>query len=125
MPFRLIFTLLLVALVAVFTGFNLDNKCNVWLFHTFQDVPVCFTILISLLAGVFITLPFTLGKRMTKEEREAKRAEKKEKKNESKNSSVPAVTSVSSAPEQSSADAVPAHAETEHSSDLISGESPK
>ena len=105
MPFKLILTLVLVAFVAVFTGFNLDNSCNVWLFYTFKDVPVFVTILISLVAGVVITLPFTLGKRvkqvekeekekrfrkMEKEEKKAQKAAKKAAAKASKNTSVPA-----------------------------------
>ena len=63
MPIRLLLTLLVAVFAAVFTGFNLDNKCNVWLFRTFEMVPVAITIIISLLTGVIIMLPFTIGKR--------------------------------------------------------------
>lgn len=77
MPIKLILTLALVVLVTVFTGFNLDNKCNIWLFHTFEQIPVSVTILISLLIGVLITLPFTFGKRVKDvEKKERRRAEK-------------------------------------------------
>lgn len=57
MPFKLIFTILLIVFVAVVTGFNLDNRCNVWLFHTFEDIPVIVTILSSFVLGVIVTLP--------------------------------------------------------------------
>ena len=62
MPFRLIGSLIVAALAVFFTGYNLGNRCNVWIFHTFEDVPVAVTIIVSLIAGVVITLPFTLGK---------------------------------------------------------------
>ncbi len=111
MPIKLILTLILVAFVAVFTGFNLDNSCDIWLFHTFKDVPVFLTILISLVCGVVITLPFTLGKRvkqveqeekqkkLRKMEREEKKAQKEARKAQKKSASK------SSAPESQEATA--------------------
>ena len=62
MPVRLLFTIAVAAFAAVFTGLNLDNKCNVWLFHHFEDVPVAASIFISFLAGVLVMLPFTIGR---------------------------------------------------------------
>lgn len=62
MPVKLIGSLIVAAIAALFTGYNLDNKCNVWIFHTFEQVPVALTIIVSLMAGVIITLPFTFGK---------------------------------------------------------------
>ena len=63
MPVKLIGTLCVAVVAAFFTGYNLDHRCDVWLFHTFENVPVAVTILVSLLSGVIITLPFTFGKR--------------------------------------------------------------
>ena len=74
MPIRLLLTLLVAAFAVVFAGFNLDNKCNVWLFRTFEMVPVAITIIISLLTGVIIMLPFTIGKRGKKKEKPAEAA---------------------------------------------------
>ncbi len=62
MPLKLIGSLIVAAIAALFTGYNLGNRCDVWIFHTFKDVPVAFTIIVSLIAGVVITLPFTFGK---------------------------------------------------------------
>ncbi len=62
MPIKLIGTIILMVIVALFTGFNLDNRCNIWLFHTFEQVPVYITILGSFVAGVIVTLPFTFKK---------------------------------------------------------------
>lgn len=62
MPLKLIGSLIVAAIAALFTGYNLDNKCDVWIFHTFEQVPVALTIIVSLMAGVLITLPFTMGK---------------------------------------------------------------
>ena len=51
---------ILVVLTAILTGFNLDNRSNVWFFHTFEDVPVFFAILAAFGAGIITTLPFVL-----------------------------------------------------------------
>lgn len=72
MPIKLIITVLLMAFAAVFTGFNLDNKCNIWLFHVFNDVPVYVTIFSSFIAGVFIMIPFTVGKGSRKSEKKSR-----------------------------------------------------
>ncbi len=83
MPVKLVGALIVAAVAALFTGYNLDNRCDVWLFHTFNDIPVAFTIIISLMAGVLITLPFTLGKNAPRKPTEKdmallKKAQKKE-----------------------------------------------
>lgn len=57
MPFRLIGIIILLVIVALFTGFNLSNTSDVWVFHTFKDVPVVITVFASFIAGVLITLP--------------------------------------------------------------------
>ncbi|MBQ5492028.1 MAG: hypothetical protein IIT68_08250 [Treponema sp.] len=85
MPVKLIIAIALMVLVAVLTGFNLDNKCVIWCFHTFENVPVIGAILGSFVAGVLVTLPFTFGKKRGKtvssasaalSKREQKKAEK-------------------------------------------------
>lgn len=57
MPVKLIGTILLMVLVAVLTGFNLDNKCDIWFFHTFKDIPIVYSVLTSFVLGVVVTLP--------------------------------------------------------------------
>lgn len=85
MVFKLILTILIIVLISFFTGFNLQNICNIWLFgKTFSDVPVFITALISFAAGILITLLavfFAPKKRLTSEQAraEAERLEKKEK----------------------------------------------
>lgn len=82
MPFKLIGILFLVVLVALLTGFNLSNKCSIWFFHSFEDIPVFAALLSAFLAGVVITLPFTFGKkRKTDSLPETKKKEKKSKQN--------------------------------------------
>lgn len=82
MPLKLIGILFLVVLVALLTGFNLSNKCSIWFFHSFEDIPVFAALLSAFLAGVVITLPFTFGKkRKTESLPETKKKEKKSKQN--------------------------------------------
>lgn len=82
MPLKLIGILFLVVLVALLTGFNLSNKCSIWFFHSFENIPVFAALLSAFLAGVVITLPFTFGKkRKTESLPETKKKEKKSKQN--------------------------------------------
>ncbi len=62
MPIRMIVVIALVVFASLFTGFNLENKCSVWFFHSFKDLPVVGVILGSFVAGVLVMLPFTFGK---------------------------------------------------------------
>lgn len=86
MVLKLILTILIIVLVAFFTGFNLENVCNIWLFgKTFSNVPVFITALISFAAGILVTLLavfFAPKKKLTSEQAraEAERLEQKEKK---------------------------------------------
>ncbi len=68
MPVKLLFALILVVLVACFTGFNLNNKCDLWLFYTFKDLPIFATVIASFACGVLVTLPFTFGKKRKSED---------------------------------------------------------
>jgi uncharacterized integral membrane protein len=80
MPIKLIGILMLVVLVAVLTGFNLSNRCTIWFFHNFENIPVFAAILGSFLVGVAITLPFTFKKSAKGESAEKTKKFKKEKK---------------------------------------------
>lgn len=62
MPVRLIVVIALVVFASVFTGFNLENKCTVWFFHAFKNLPVVGVMLGSFVTGVLVMLPFTFGK---------------------------------------------------------------
>ena len=78
MPFKLIGTLVLLVLVTIFAGFNINNKCDInFIFKEFKSVPIFFSLVVSFVAGVFVTLPFTIGKRRDKTEKTVKSAEDK------------------------------------------------
>lgn len=83
MPIKLIGTIILLVLVTIFAGFNIENKCNINLiFRQFENVPIFFSLMCAFVAGVVVTLPFTIGKggkisKKTKDEKKAELAEKK------------------------------------------------
>lgn len=92
MIIKLIISIFCVVILAFFAGFNLENKCDVnVLFHTFSQVPVFLTIIISFVAGVIVTLPFAFinkaarkGKLEKKLAQKLKKAEKNQKINPKK-----------------------------------------
>ncbi len=64
MPFRLFFLAVVIVLLVVFIGFNIENRCNVsFVFHTLENVPVVVTILSSFALGLVAALPFALRRR--------------------------------------------------------------
>ena len=59
----LIIFIVIAVLIAIFTGFNLGNVCDVnVIYHTIHKVPVFITIIISFIAGIVVALPFSFGK---------------------------------------------------------------
>lgn len=86
MVLKLILTILTIVLIVFFTGFNLQNVCDIWFFgKTFSNVPVFITALVSFAAGIFVTLLavfFAPKKKLTSEQAraEAERLAQKEKK---------------------------------------------
>ena len=80
MPIKLIGTIILLILVTIFAGVNLDNKCDItFIFYTFKDVPVFMTVIISFAIGLIVMLPFTFGRKRRKAvKQEAKPVENKE-----------------------------------------------
>lgn len=109
MIIRLIFTIICLVILACFAGFNLDNKCNVnLLVHTFENVPVFVSIIISFAAGVIFTLPFAIFSRKRKNPKEAKAPKenrlKQLKKAEEKTSAIENQTPAQAKEEEKAAD---------------------
>jgi len=64
MPLKLIGTIILLILVTIFAGVNLDNKCDItFVLYTLKDVPVFMTVIISFAIGAVLMIPFTFGKK--------------------------------------------------------------
>lgn len=64
-----------IVFIACFAGFNLSNSCDVnLLFHTFEKVPVFFTVLISFAIGMICALPFAFVHRIKKSSKNKKEA---------------------------------------------------
>ncbi|MDE0222333.1 MAG: hypothetical protein OXJ90_23920 [Spirochaetaceae bacterium] len=66
MPLRAFAFIAFLVLIAVFSAFNLDNRSDVSLaVHTFVDVPIYISCLISFTLGALLVLPFTRRRRRT------------------------------------------------------------
>jgi uncharacterized integral membrane protein len=66
-PWKLIVLLALAVVLALFIGFNLNNKCEIsFVFGQVQAVPVYLTILISFVAGLVAALPFAFKRTSAK-----------------------------------------------------------
>lgn len=67
MPFRLIGTIILLLVVTIFAGANLDNRCDInFIFTKVQQVPVFLTAIVSFLIGAIIMIPFTFKRKCGK-----------------------------------------------------------
>lgn len=70
MPFRLIGTIILLLIVTIFAGANLDNRCDInFLFTKVQQVPVFLTAIVSFLIGAIIMIPFTFKRKCGKDKK--------------------------------------------------------
>ena len=68
MPFRLIFMAIVLVVLVVFIGFNVENRCDVsFAFYTLKDVPVILTILASFALGLLAAFPFALRGRKNRQ----------------------------------------------------------
>lgn len=70
MPFRLIGTIILLLIVTIFAGANLDNRCDInFIFTKVQQVPVFLTAIVSFLIGAIIMIPFTFKRKCVKDKK--------------------------------------------------------
>lgn len=77
MPWKLVGFIVCLVLGTCFAGFNLGNSCNISFgFHTFENIPIFFSLIIAFACGVVVTLPFTIIKKKTAKERQALAEEK-------------------------------------------------
>lgn len=56
MVFSLILILLIIIFIALFVGFNLSNTCTLWLFKTFENLPVSVLAFVAFAAGIVISI---------------------------------------------------------------------
>jgi uncharacterized integral membrane protein len=67
MPKQLIVFIVIFAVVLLFVGFNLTNKCDISFgFVKIKDAPVFLTVFASFFLGMLCALPFILGARSRK-----------------------------------------------------------
>ena len=82
MILKLILFIIAIVIFIFYMGFNLDNKCDIWLFvKTFDNVPVFMNSLISFSFGVLCTLPLAFARRIKKNRQIQKKQEKKNQEN--------------------------------------------
>lgn len=101
---KLIVFIFAIVLFAFFMGFNLDNKCDIWLFvKTYENVPAFMNSLISFGFGVLCTLPFALVRKFKKtreiEQRENEKAKRKAAKKNSTAEPKPVISDSESKPQ--------------------------
>ncbi|MDR2071989.1 MAG: hypothetical protein LBP60_00955 [Spirochaetaceae bacterium] len=73
MPWRLFGLIVIVGILLVFVGFNLNNTCSISFgFVSFTDVPVFLTIFVSFIGGMLCSLPFIIFKTLRKKPRPEK-----------------------------------------------------
>ena len=78
MILKLILFIIAIVIFIFYMGFNLDNKCDIWLFvKTFDNVPVFMNSLISFAFGVLCTLPLAFARRIKKNRQIQKKQEQK------------------------------------------------
>ena len=67
MPVKLIGTIILLILVTIFAGINIDNKCIIdFGFYKTPELPVFITVIASFVLGLIVMFPFTLGRKKAK-----------------------------------------------------------
>lgn len=88
MPWKLVGFIICLVLGTCFAGYNLGNNCNISFgFHTFENVPIFFSLIVAFACGVVVTLPFTVIRKKSTKEKKAlaeERAMKKIKKDQGK-----------------------------------------
>ena len=58
-------------LVIAFVGFNIENRADISFgFYVFNQIPIFISLFVAFLAGVVVMLPFTLGLRRRKKEKQ-------------------------------------------------------
>lgn len=73
MIFKLILFIVSIVIFIFYAGFNLDNRCDIWLFFTtLKNVPVFMNSLICFALGILCALPVAFLSRMKKNNKEKK-----------------------------------------------------
>lgn len=78
-PWRLIFFLVVLTIVVLFAGFNLNNKADISFgFWSLTQVPIFLSLFIAFLVGCFVMLPFAVRRRSAKETSQSHRQVKRD-----------------------------------------------
>ncbi len=100
MSVKTILYIIAAAILILFIAFNLNNTSDIsFIFATLEEVPVFFTVFISILIGVLIMLPMTLTARAASPKK-PKKDKKKKSTPEDEIASIEAMLEDQPAPEQ-------------------------
>ncbi len=70
MPWKMILVIVIIFLVGIFAGFNL-NVTNISIgFYVFENVPVFLGLIISFIIGAGMMLPFTIRRKIKRKKKE-------------------------------------------------------
>ena len=84
MPWKMILVIVIIFLVGIFAGFNL-NETNISIgFYVFENVPVFLGLIISFIMGAGMMLPFTIRRKISRKKEEKKNKKEAENTNEVK-----------------------------------------
>jgi uncharacterized integral membrane protein len=69
-PWKMIFFLVVLAVVVFFAGFNITNVSDISFgFHTVVDVPIFISLFIAFFAGALVMIPFVARSKTRKKEK--------------------------------------------------------
>ena len=64
MPWRLVGTVIILGIILLFIGFNLENRCDISFgFTTLTNTPVYLTAFSAFVLGLFCAIPFAISLR--------------------------------------------------------------
>ena len=66
MPKRLIQIIVIFAIFLLFIVFNMNYKCDIWIFRKIPDVPVFLIAFFSFVLGMLSTIPFIISHQLRK-----------------------------------------------------------
>ena len=78
MPWKMVFFLIVLAVVVFFAGFNITNVSDISFgFYTASDVPIFISLFVAFVAGTLVMIPFVAKKKLPK--KKEKKLKKKSK----------------------------------------------
>lgn len=81
MPWKMVFFLIILAVVVFFAGFNITNVSDISFgVYTVSDVPIFISLFVAFVAGTLVMIPFVAKKKLPKKKVEKEKKIKKKSK---------------------------------------------